>query len=453
MWRIAPMLFFNLVLPIMAEAEAPSDVSPRVAQLEDIATFRSQFLDIDRSYSQTARAQASQRLATLEQAAGSTSPGAFLVELCAIAALADNAHSECSLPQADETQIGFTVADGRFFVTSAPPEHAALLGGELTALDGRPISALQHELRKLHGGLPAYRDLFAVQVLSRPDLLHSLGLAESPDAAAYRVHAPDGGMLEQRLERTHRSPARSVLPLPDKTPWSLQDPSQLLRWRDAPELAGVVIQLRVNSDTDKQKIQDFLLAAEAERVRLRRRNVILDMRQNSGGNFLTTRDFMMGWPKKLGPAGRIFVLISPKTLSAGIVSIAYLKQAGSGQVVLVGAPPGDRLTFFAEGRETVLAHSGIGVLPALERDDVADGCRRYTDCIAVLAQPGSPTGSPKEKQEFLDKFYGRKPLAVESLDPDIPAPWTIDDYLAGRDPAMEALKRALPGMPRRSASR
>jgi hypothetical protein len=35
------------------------------------------------------------------------------------------------------------------------------------------------------------------------------------------------------------------------------------------------------------------------------------------------------------------------------------------------------------------------------------------------------------------------PIAVESLAPDINAPWSIEAYLAGRDPGMEAVAAAL----------
>jgi hypothetical protein len=37
----------------------------------------------------------------------------------------------------------------------------------------------------------------------------------------------------------------------------------------------------------------------------------------------------------------------------------------------------------------------------------------------------------------------RNPIAVKSLGPDIPAPWTIAAYRAGRDPAIDAVVVAL----------
>ncbi len=37
----------------------------------------------------------------------------------------------------------------------------------------------------------------------------------------------------------------------------------------------------------------------------------------------------------------------------------------------------------------------------------------------------------------------RNPISVRSLEPNVAAPWTIDDYRAGRDPAMAAVANAL----------
>jgi hypothetical protein len=428
-----------------AHASEP-DAAPRLTrsiQSEDIAFFRQRFLNIDRSYSDAARATARERLAKLEQKAGDISPETFIIEICAITALADNGHSQCFLPKGDETQIGFTPFDGRFFVTSIASSHAGLLGTELVGIDGHSISTVRADLRKCRGGVMATRDLFAVKFLNRPDLLHSLGLASSAEAAVYQLRSADGHMMEQYLATTHASSKLAVLPGTDKTPWSLRDPDQPFRWRDVPELDAVMIQLRQNIDSETQKILQFLSTTDAERIRLRRRNVILDMRQNWGGDFLLTRDFMIAWPHAVGLTGRIFVLVGPGTFSAGIVGTAYLKQAGKDRVLLVGEPPGDRMTYFAEGQVFVLPHSGIGVLPATERDDLAGGCHPYTDCFGALAQFGFPTGSSPEKRAIIDRIYGRKPLEVRSLDPDIPAPWTIQDYLSGQDPAIEAVKQWL----------
>jgi hypothetical protein len=230
-----------------------------------------------------------------------------------------------------------------------------------------------------------------------------------------------------------------VIPSPDRAPWAFQQPERLFRWRDATDLDAVVIQIRQNMDAADQRIGDFLEQAESNRQRLGRHNVVLDMRLNDGGNLLLTREFMAKWPSRLAAPGRFLVLTSPKTMSAGMASIAYLKQAGKDRVVLVGKAPGERLMYFAEGRPIRLPHSGLFLRPATARNDYETGCRNYDDCFVALAQPGRPTAPPPVSAAAVD----RMPVAVSSLEPDLPAPWTVESWLTGTDPAMDAVSHAL----------
>ena len=120
--------------------------------------------------------------------------------------------------------------------------------------------------------------------------------------------------------------------------------------------------------------------------------------------------------------GRIFVLTSPWTFSAAISSIGYLKQAVPDRVTIIGEEVGDRLVFWSEGRPLTLERSGIVISRATERHDYATGCKPYKDCHGNVV---------------------RHPISVRSLEPDTAAPWTIDVYRAGRDPAMAAVERLL----------
>jgi len=120
--------------------------------------------------------------------------------------------------------------------------------------------------------------------------------------------------------------------------------------------------------------------------------------------------------------GRIFVLTSPLTFSAAISSIGYLEQAAPERVTIVGEPVGDRQMFFSEGDGVTLpANRGL-VVGATERHDYATGCKGHKDCHHNVV---------------------KHPISVTSIKPDLPVPWTIDAYMAGRDPAMEAVAAAL----------
>ena len=418
-------------------AAASSSSSARTDQLEDIAKFRSGFLAVDRAYSKTARTEAEHRLAALEQAAGRVSASAFRVEICQIVALADNGHSTC---WGFESGIGlsFSSIGNEFYVFKAAPENADLLGARLLSIDERSMKRIQPAIRSMVGGVPAHRDLSAAAVLAKPGLLHVLGITRDKAVATYRLETLDARIVERRLTTDVHS-SNWVNLEPEHAAWASQDANEPFRWRDAPELNAVVIQLRQNMDRGNRHIAAFLEEAETAREQLNRKNIVLDMRWNLGGNFLTTRDFILAWPQRLPPPGRFFVLIGPTTFSAGIASVAYLKQAAQDRVTLIGEPVGDRLMFFAENiTPTILPHSKIVLIPALQRDDFKQGCKPYRDCLMVLAQPGAAHGTPPEQVALLEAF-GRKPLQVESIEPDVSAPWTLQDFLSGHDPGIEAV--------------
>jgi hypothetical protein len=412
-------------------------------QTQDLAVFRREVFEPSRAYSPSARIEAEQRLVKLERRAGHLSEAALTVEICQITALADNLHSSCFFNRKAGAPLGFTVLGDRFFVTLADPSDADLLGGELVAVDGHGLPALRTAGRSLTGGLASHRDLTFSTVLNRLDLLNALGVADTPQSARYRIRLPGGRIVERSLAVKARETDGPSLPAANRIPWALQDRATIYRWRDAPELDAVVVQLRGNVDRPERKLHDFLTEAEANRKRLGRTNVVLDMRWDTGGNFLLNRDFMRAWPSALPTPGRFFVLTGPATVSAGIASVAYLKVAGKDRVVLVGEPVGDRLMFFSEGDFKELPYAGIMLLPATERYDFRSACRPYSDCFTSIAQPGGPTATPLAEAAEYDRTYGRVPLEIDNLDPDVAAPWTIRDYLDGQDPGMKAIADVL----------
>jgi hypothetical protein len=266
-----------------------------------------------------------------------------------------------------------------------------------------------------------------------PELLHALGAARSPDSASYRFETRAGRTVDVALTAGPPPAEWRWLLSQEQTPWAWQRFDEVFRLRDAPELDAVIVQLRINDDYRGRSVAEFLRGVEGELKSRKRNNVVLDLRFDDGGDLLKTRDFMMGLPART--KGRVFAIIGPRTFSAGIASAAYLKQAGGKRTVLVGESPGDGLMFFAEGRAITLPQSKMKVLPATARHDYRDGCRAFDDCFAAVAQPGRRTGSPPE----LDATLVRRPIGIDSLEPDIAAGWTLDAFMAGRDPALDAI--------------
>jgi hypothetical protein len=439
------------------------------AQREDIAAFRTRFLEVDRAFSVQARARAEQRLARMEQARTPSPPVAFAVELCRIAALADNGHTLClpnpvgrdmcagvaamgvddprwcqptgpapATPEPASVPIALYPFDDDMYVTGADEHLAELLGARLVAVEDRSVDTMRPVLHTFSGGTRAHRDEKAADVLTKPAWLHAVGLAEQPDAARYRFVLGNGRQVERVLSLREERGAWLPSSTPSTAAWAFQEPGVPFRYRDVPEIDSIVVQLRRNSDDGQQRIADFLASAESRRASLGRRNVVLDMRFNGGGNFLLTRDFMIRWPDRV--PGHFYVLTSRRTFSAAITGIAYLKQAAPDRVIVVGESAGDRLEFFSDGLPVSLPHSGLYFLPAVVRMDYRDGCRRHDDCAAAVAQRGRPVALWAIPYRVEP---ARIPIAIATLQPDIPVIWTINSWMAGEDPMMEAVRQAV----------
>jgi hypothetical protein len=456
--------------PVVANATgSPTDTGPAQWKREDISVFREQFLAPDRSFTPEARATAEARLSHLEHASESMSPSEFIVELCRIAALADNGHTRClstwlgrnicrqvtaivgtrspachfqnpdrEVPDSRTVPIAFYPFGEEFNVIGVDAKDSNLLGSRLVSVENRSVGNIRSTLRTFSGGTLALRDLRAATILSSPEELHAVGLSHRNDSVLYEFVTPSGRTIKRTfaLARQPEKPMKwRELPAADRAPWAFQEPGKPFRYRDAPETDSILVQLRQILDGDNQRIVDFLQDAEAQRKTIGRKNVVLDMRFNGGGNFLLTRDFFVQWPARV--PGQFFVLTSPKTFSAAIASIAYLKQAGTNRVSIIGEPVGDRLMFFSDGIPIQLPHSGRFFLPAVARMDYRDGCRQYDDCMEAIAQPGHPTATAPLPQPGSLR---RLPISVATLEPDILAPWTIDSWLTGKDPMMDAVR-------------
>lgn len=445
-------------------ADAPSTNSQWMR--EDIVAFREKFLTVDNSFTRETRAAAEARLEQLSRRVASVQPAEFVIELCRIVALADNGHTRCmsestgrevcrqwgvivgreppdcqgthadvSIPNFATVAIDFEPFRSDFHVVGVDKESADLLGARVSSVNGRSVASIRDVLRSFSGGKPAFRDVKAAGVLASPERLHAVGLGDHARSVTYELVTLAGQEVERTFELGAKSSSMVHLPASTaSTPWALQEMNDPFRFRDAPELNAVIVQLRHNVDAPNEKIDTFLKEAEASRAKLDRKNVVLDMRFNGGGNLMLTRDFMAAWPSLV--PGRFYVLTSVGTFSAGIASLAYLKQAGGDRVVIIGEPVGDRLMFFSDGKPVRLPHTGQFILPALVRMDFHDGCRKYDDCFAGISQPGRPTAPLPPGMTSIE----RKPLSVASLDPDVVAPWTIEAWINGSDPMLDAVE-------------
>jgi hypothetical protein len=132
--------------PAAPQPHFPPAAGALDAQRQDIRYFR-QLLTLDRSYTQTDRAEANRRLDLLEALSTVLDRGHFRVAVMQIDALADNGHSRVETdPSAEPLELPVRVAvfsDG-LYIMRATENNADLLGARVVAIDGQPIEAAMY---------------------------------------------------------------------------------------------------------------------------------------------------------------------------------------------------------------------------------------------------------------------------------------------------------------------
>jgi hypothetical protein len=270
-------------------------------------------------------------------------------------------------------------------------------------------------------------------------MLHAAGLARHADRLSLQVRTAAG----QRLQRTLYFVPKSTLPpgqiferiwspapwpgdaekgwrsfKPPSTPLYLADGDRLFRVERLAALNALFVQMRVHFDMDGQSVADFRQQVDAEIAAFQPRNLIVDLRFDTGGDTDLTRD----WQRALAAEvpGRLYVLVSRHTFSAGIVAAAAFKHDAQGRARIVGEAVGDRLRWWSEGESVCMPNSHYCLHLTAGLWDLVHGC-------------------PAEPACYGDKYDAQ----VADLHPDLESPITVDSWLAGQDPGMEAIEHEL----------
>jgi hypothetical protein len=278
----------------------------------------------------------------------------------------------------------------------------------------------------------------AVYSLTSPEVLHGLGV--TPDAESARLgfsgcagatpaadvrplplakstdpveawwdlspaHAPEDASWAQAMQGSGT-----------ETPLYLRNPGQFYWYEYLPQDGILYFQYNRSSNMKGEDTKAFagrLLAALDSR---KPKAFVLDLRFNTGGDLGLARDLMKQLQERTKGVPR-FVITGRATFSAGITHAASWREAG--QVTFVGEPVGDEMDFWSEGGNIVLPNSGLYA-------HFANGAHSYSTAPC-------PQGA-----KCLD-------MNAASLNPDVPALLSWQDYKAGRDPAMAAILRILSG--------
>ncbi len=428
------MASLALALGLLLAAAAPAWADARGdAWRQDLEVAKT-WLDKDRSYAPSARAEAERRLGALAGRADSLGDIEIAAELARIAALSDNAHTRAYLLRNRGHWRRYPIRIWRFsdgyYVVAAQGAGERLLGRRILKVGGVPVERAAARMRPLFAGNDNWFRYMSAYTLTSPDALLSAGVISGGGAA--EVEASGG--LRVRLEpmpfERRNSPEEAWWFLTPNMPASKGWAHVLQGVRLPAYLAGAADHYRFDrceggvayfpytrsqAQEGKEPLPEFARRVAAELQANPPGKLIVDLRFNTGG------DLTQGHPvfKALTATpiakqkGRVFVIQGPSTFSAGITHAVWMKKES--KAVFVGTSPGDVLETWAEGGNVDLPNSRL-------RMHYADKAHTYSR---------RPVDLPKE-QVYLD-------WDVDHLEPDLPVALSFADYKAGRDPSVRKI--------------
>ena len=410
-----------------------------------------EWIDLERSFTDERRREAHSAVAAHLDQGKQFTDSELDMEVRRIVALADNGHSNADVDPIFE-RFGllplrtYWFSDGLYVVRAREPQRK-LLGARIVSVEGRPIGELETRLKAYCGGTVEYfRYNAEALLLLSPALMHAVGLAEHADRLRLGVVNGKGESVEAIVEVDQGSSALraqpwrylSPVPIEGGEDWATAraKDAELPLWlqQEAEGFRYVLLangvaylQLRGNHDFGSKRIRDFAARTEERLQQDQPRSIVLDDRENGGGDLTTTADFALELPSFVQPGGRVYVLTGNGTFSAGIYTSFYPKASDPEHTLVVGELVGDRSEFWAEiGDPFQLPECGLGIGYALQRHDVVHGCTVSPEC-------------------HMAQYAAEWNLVVDTLEPDWPVPMTFADFAAGRDPVLERVLQAETG--------
>lgn len=294
-----------------------------------------------------------------------------------------------------------------WYVLSAAPAHADLVGARIVSVGGQPIDAVAARLATL---LPS-DNAVSMNWISAVALQFAEVAGSAAGPVVMEVVAPSGQRRSVTLEPgpVDRDPT---------TPWAPdgwprfggEAPLWLSRTGEAQWMAplesprALYVQVNQVREAEPGGLRRF---AEAMGERLRAepdRVLILDLRHNNGGNgglnWALVREIVRCGCDR---PGGLFVITGRRTFSAAQTLASMLETHT--EAIFAGEPTGSRPNFHGEDTEFTLPWSGL------------------KGSISSAWFQGGETS------------FDTRPWIA----PDLPAPLTVEALAAGRDPALEAI--------------
>jgi tetratricopeptide (TPR) repeat protein len=303
------------------------------------------------------------------------------------------------------------------YIRRAAPELASLVGAKVLRV-GRLES---DEALKTVGTVISHENdqwvkALGPMYLSIPEVVHALGINPELETLSIEVEqggarkvvqVPMGGLLAGHGhaaggDRSNWADMRQ----PGDPPLYLEQPEKLYWMKYLPESKTLYISYRAVQPMPEDPLPTFWNRVFATADSLQPERLVLDMRDNGGGNNFFNKSFVLGVIRRtwLDQPGHFFAIIGRRTFSAAQNMVYELERYTN--VTFVGEPTGNAPNQYGDARPLILPNSQIPV-----------------NVSSIYWQ----TMNPQDPRRFVP--------------PSIATELTSEEYRTNQDPAMRAILR------------
>jgi hypothetical protein len=308
-------------------------------------------------------------VATLDSAIPSLQPHEIVVRMLQLTALVGDGHTGLHVPayfRLLPIALQWFGADLR--VLAAAPDYRAALGARVVGIGDLSLAEAQARVVTCFPSAAAENEWYVLNTspafIVRPEVLHALGIIADPARVPVTFAGDDGHRftlelipIEQPPVVNRRFAVQGWIPAASSPPLFRERPGEPFWFRLLPDSQTVYVSFRSYQDLGQHA---YRLLQFLDRVRPAR--LIIDIRQNGGGDFYEGRKHLIAPLKRrphLTEQGRLYLVVGRATYSAAMANaVDFRKELGA---ILVGEPIGERPNSYSENDELTLPRSRLVV--------------------------------------------------------------------------------------------
>lgn len=319
-------------------------------------------------YHATTKEEFERAVARLDADIPSLQDHQVVVRLQQIAASVGDGHTRIHLPASfKRLPINLYWFGKELRVTAATKEYQAALGARVIKIGGISIDEVEAKIRTCFPSVENENEWYALSAspafLTRPEFLHTLGIIPDLSKAAFTVEDEQGRELTLDIVPVPLpTPVNGIVdlglvPIAKQAPLYRQKLGEAFWFTHLPESRTVYVNFRryASLGANARPLFAFLDSHPDSRL-------VIDLRQNGGGDFFEGRKHLIE-PIKKRPAinqkGRLFVIIGRATFSAALANAVDFRKDTN--AILVGEPIGERPNSYSENDEMALPNSRLVV--------------------------------------------------------------------------------------------